>query len=163
MRAMTRSFATALAVLAVVLQGGCSQPEPPAVEEEVVEEVVVTTETVCDDGVDEDRDGATDCSDSDCAASELCAIAQCKKVCAEIFECGDIIDACTEKELVGVLKGCQDSCSDESVRSQVSMADGVPCFVIGGVFLEQVQGQGICLGEDDPGAGGGDAAKAADT
>ena len=31
-----------------------------------------TTETTCDDGIDNDADGATDCADSDCSADPVC-------------------------------------------------------------------------------------------
>ncbi len=145
-----------MVVVAGALAGSfsaCSGPEPvekeppAAVPAEPAEPTPPSEETVCDDGKDEDADGETDCKDRDCAASTICAIERCKEVCAAICECDLIADVCSEKELAGVLKGCQASCSDEKTRSQVSQADGVPCFVIGSVFLQQVQSEGICLGD----------------
>lgn len=107
-----------------------------------------TSETECADGKDDDGDGAVDCNDGDCSRSEVCKVAHCRDVCVGISECEGIIEACTEKELAGVLTGCQSSCKDEDTRSQVLMADGVPCLVIGAAFIERVQGSGICLGEE---------------
>ncbi|MDG2304561.1 MAG: hypothetical protein P8R42_07860 [Candidatus Binatia bacterium] len=140
---------------------GCSGPEPtaekaspPAAEPaEPAKPAPPTEETVCDDGKDDDADGKSDCDDRDCSRSTVCKIERCKEVCAAICECELISEVCSEKELAGVLEGCQASCSDEKTRSQVSQADGVPCFVIGGVFLQQVQKEGICLGDDTPGDG----------
>lgn len=36
-----------------------------------------TTEAICDDGIDNDADGATDCADSDCAADPVCGAPAC--------------------------------------------------------------------------------------
>ena len=138
--------------MVIVLAAACSGPGPSddkttaAVQDPLVAKVP-TTETVCDDGKDDDGDGTVDCKDRDCGPSDVCQIERCKTVCAEICECDLIADTCSEKELAGVLAGCQDSCSKEETRSQLVMADGVPCFVIGSVFLQQVQDNGICLGE----------------
>ena len=140
-----------LAITAFFVLAGCSQTEPPAAppKEEKPVAAKPTKETTCDDGIDEDGDGDVDCKDTDCAPTNVCAIAHCKEVCVQVFECGGIKEACTEKELTGVLAGCQKSCVDDSdTRSQLSMADGVPCFMIEGVFLERVQGQGICVDEE---------------
>lgn len=41
----------------------------------------VATETVCDDGVDDDADGATDCDDSDCAADAACDLPATETSC----------------------------------------------------------------------------------
>lgn len=131
----------------VIIFGACSStPDAPA----PVEPALPSSETVCDDGVDEDGDGATDCGDRDCTASTVCQTARCTEVCANIMACADITEACNPKELAYVLKNCQASCADDKVRSQVVMADGVPCMVIGSVFLSQVQSSNICLGEDAP-------------
>lgn len=152
------------ALLLVALAGGlfaCSSPEPaektkaPSAAEpaEPAKPAPPTEETVCDDGKDDDADGKSDCDDRDCSRTTVCKIERCKEVCAAICECELISETCSKKEVAGVLEGCQASCSDEETRSQVSQADGVPCFVIGGVFLEQVQKEGICLGDDTPGDG----------
>jgi hypothetical protein len=44
-------------------------------------------ETFCNDGIDNDSDGKTDCSDSDCTGTEFCPV----KVCTSSFDlkCGD--------------------------------------------------------------------------
>ena len=133
----------------VLVLGACSQPpeaptEAPA--DAPAEPPRPAKESVCDDGVDEDGDGATDCKDRDCAPFEVCQIERCREVCADIMSCSDITEACTERELKGVLQGCQASCSDAKVRGQVVMADGVPCMIIGGVFLGQVQSSNVCMG-----------------
>jgi hypothetical protein len=147
-----RSFSSATAILFALLVAGtalpgCSKPEStPSAEKEARP----TTETTCDDGKDEDGDGEFDCDDRDCAPSNLCQIALCRSVCAAICECETIAETCTAKELAGVLAGCQKGCSEPATRSQVTQADGVPCFVIAGLFLERVQSNGICLGGAAP-------------
>ncbi len=54
-------------------------------------------ETVCDDGLDDDEDGAIDCADSDCSAASPCAGCTSSDDCASV-ECraGDVwcFDAC---------------------------------------------------------------------
>lgn len=131
---------------------GCSTSEPePAAEAppqaaEPAPPPKPTKETRCDDGADEDGDGKVDCADSDCTPLNVCQIARCKEICATIMQCDTIVDSCTGEELKSVLAGCQESCADAKTRNQVNMADGVPCFVIAGVFLEQVQSSGICGG-----------------
>lgn len=156
-----RAFTLTLMVLvAVSLVAGCTSPEPepapapatesapPAAPAEKAPPPPPTKETACDDGKDEDADGKTDCKDSDCAPSDVCQIAHCEEVCATIMKCDTIIDSCSEKELEGILAGCQGSCTTEpKTRSQLTAADGVPCFIIGGVFLEQVQSNGLCGGD----------------
>jgi hypothetical protein len=144
----------------VLVLGACSQPsESPsasgsgATTDAPAEPAHPQAESVCDDGIDEDGDGATDCKDRDCAPFEVCQIARCQEVCADIMACSDITDACSDRELKGVLQGCQASCSDSKVRGQVVMADGVPCMIIGSVFLGQVQSQNLCLGDEAAGAG----------
>lgn len=139
-----------IAIVFLFVVAGCSSSEaPPAPKaEEKPVAAKPTKETACDDGVDDDGDGTVDCKDRDCAPTTVCAIARCKEVCVQVFECGGIKEACTDEELVGVLAGCQKSCADEDTRGQLSMADGVPCFVIEGAFLERVQGQGICVDEE---------------
>ena len=139
----------------VLVLGACSQPSespsasgPGATTDAPAEPARPQTESVCDDGIDEDGDGATDCKDRDCAPFEVCQIARCQEVCADIMACSDITDACSDRELKGVLQGCQASCSDSKVRGQVVMADGVPCMIIGSVFLGQVQSQNLCLGDE---------------
>lgn len=154
-----RPLVALLAVVALVGAGlsGCSTSEPESKPEpagdpapQVAEPAPPpkpTKETQCDDGADDDGDGKVDCADSDCTPLNVCQIARCKEICATIMACDTIVDACSDKEWKGVLSGCQDGCADDKTRNQVTAADGVPCFVIAGVFLEQVQGNGLCGGE----------------
>lgn len=147
-----KSVWSVLALGLVLVLGACSQPSESPTEPGTGAPAEVParpqTESVCDDGIDEDGDGAMDCKDRDCAPFEVCQIARCQEVCAEIMACSDITEACTDRELKGVLQGCQASCSDSKVRGQVVMADGVPCMIIGSVFLGQVQSQNLCLGDE---------------
>lgn len=107
-----------------------------------------TKETACDDGADEDGDGKIDCKDSDCMPSAVCQIAHCQEVCDSIMACDTIVDSCSKKEHEAVLAGCKDGCaSDSDRRGQVSAADGVPCFIIAGMFLDEVQKSGLCGGD----------------
>jgi len=48
---------------AILLLASCQSASGPS----------VATETVCDDGVDEDRDGLVDCEDGDCWETEACS------------------------------------------------------------------------------------------
>jgi hypothetical protein len=141
-------FAMALLSGQIIIFGACSSTPEPTDTPAPAALALPSSETVCDDGKDEDGDGATDCGDRDCAASTVCQIARCAEVCADIMACADITEACNPKELTYVLKNCQASCADDKIRGQVVMADGVPCIVIGSVFLSQVQSSNICLGED---------------
>src|SRR5262245_8731629 len=47
-----------------------------------------TTETVCNDGIDNDNDGATDCADSDCAADPVCQGPVFTVISSDNFESG---------------------------------------------------------------------------
>lgn len=137
-----------------LLVSGCSKSDSGG-EDKIAPSApaVPSREESCDDGADDDQDGQTDCADRDCARADVCQVARCKEVCAAIGECDDIMDACSDKELKGVVGGCQASCTDEGTRGQVMMADGVPCMIIGSVFLDQVRKSGICLEEEDSEAG----------
>jgi|GEM_PF-2143047 len=50
-------------------------------------------ETVCDDQIDDDNDGATDCDDSDCLFASACLAGAC--VPAEAIGCGDLLQGNT--------------------------------------------------------------------
>ena len=138
----------------------CSSSEPPSAQTgaETAQKAPPplappSSETACDDGVDEDLDGKADCEDRDCTSSTPCQIARCKDVCAEMMACDLIAEACSDKEVAGVLAGCQASCDRDEGRGQVLQADGVPCFVIGGFFLERVQSEGLCREAEEPADG----------
>ena len=49
---------------------------------------VPAVETVCNDGIDDDQDGATDCADSDCATSPFCVAPTCSA--AYTLACGQV-------------------------------------------------------------------------
>ncbi len=55
--------------------GGDTSTDSSATDSSVdVEDTSVSTETRCDDGIDDDGDGATDCDDVDCAGDPDCAV-----------------------------------------------------------------------------------------
>jgi vibriolysin len=58
---MLRAYSTYSGVTLTASSAGGSAPPPPP-----------TTETNCTDGIDNDADGLTDCSDSDCATNTAC-------------------------------------------------------------------------------------------
>lgn len=49
---------------------------------------VCTSELICDDGVDEDQDGATDCDDSDCDGNDSCPCMEGEHAAAFNFQSG---------------------------------------------------------------------------
>lgn len=159
---LARTARTAVILLVLGLLHACSPGEPervsPAAPSAPPAEAppAPTKETACDDGRDEDADGKTDCADSDCIASTACQIEHCKGVCKTIMSCDSIVDSCSKKEHEAVLEGCQDGCaSDADRRGQLSAADGVPCFIIAGMFLDEVQKSGLCGGDPPADSSGG--------
>jgi hypothetical protein len=55
-----------------------------------------TTENVCDDGIDNDNDGATDCNDGDCAGDPACQTGACDNdgVCDPGEDCNSCASDC---------------------------------------------------------------------
>ena len=88
-----------------------------------------TTETACDDGMDDDCDGATDCDDTDCAGDAACETSLCDGdgVCDEGEDCETCPSECD-----GVLSGkksaryCCGNGEIEPAEDGTGVCDGNP-------------------------------------
>lgn len=64
---------------------------------------------ICDNGVDDDGDGAVDCIDRECHGVEACAVDDCETACGRVA-------ACERLDIFGDYDACLDACARASRR-----------------------------------------------
>ena len=131
----------AIYLLAHLFQGG---PEP------VLCPGTPLTETICDNNVDDDEDGTTDCADSDCAATSSCL----ETICDDFLDNDGDGDAdCDDSDCIGQVgcpgpEICSNNLDDDEDGATDCMdqdcAQAVNCQVEGGTGLPDT-GQTVCV------------------